>query len=149
MGLRNLTLPCHVVTVADGVTFTVRGLSPDDALGLYFRHAGQLSALFDQFAVKGAVTRDDVSAVSTVVIGSAPRVMAEIIAIASGSEPEDDTFEDDVKAALRLSAGVQMDALQKTADLTFSSDMPPGKFAAVVLALARSAAASLPPVQQT
>jgi hypothetical protein len=36
-------------------------------------------------------------------------------------------------AALNFSAGVQVDALTKIADLTFSSDMPPGKFLAVVV----------------
>jgi hypothetical protein len=148
MGLRNLNLPTSVVKVADGVEFTVRGFSPNDALGLYYRHSGQLAALFDQFAAKakasnGEVDRADVAAIGTTLVSSAPVIMAEVIAIAEGSNPAADDFGEDVAAAMRLTAGVQLDALQKIGELTFSSDMPPGKFAAVVLGLAQSATASL------
>lgn len=143
-GLRNLTLPTHEVKVSEGESFTVRGLSPNDALSLYYRHTGQLSALFDQFADKGELERTDINAVASTVVGTAPIVMAEIIAIGSGSNPGEAGFMEDVQIAMSLSAGVQMDALTKIADLTFTSDMPPGKFAAVVLMLARSATASLP-----
>lgn len=154
MGLRNLPLPMKTVEVADGVTFTVRGFSPNDALGLYHRHRGELSALFDQFTAKAKATDGDVDPTDIAHLGAnmvsgAPRIMAEIVAVASGSKPphddasDDGEFEADVEAALNLSAGVQMDALQKVADLTFTPDMPPGKFLAVVVSLAQSATASM------
>jgi hypothetical protein len=50
MGLRNLPNPMKTVEVADGVSFTVRGFSPNDALILYHRHRGIMSAMFDDFA---------------------------------------------------------------------------------------------------
>ncbi|MBH0113265.1 hypothetical protein I5E68_09935 [Novosphingobium sp. YJ-S2-02] len=149
MGLRNLTLPTKQVQVADGVSFTVRGLAPYDALGLYYRHTGELSALFDKLALKGSVEPGDVSAVTTVAVSAAPRVMAEIIVVAEGTDPSDEVFEEEVRAALKLPAAAQMDALGKIADLTFTSEMPPKKFLAVVLALAQGAAANLPAKPQT
>lgn len=164
MGLRNLPIPHRTVEVAEGASFTVRGFSPNDALGIYHRHAGGLSALFDEFAAKARSTKgkiDDIAEakrLGTGLVTGAPRIMAEIIAVASGSTPPDPMlqnqdpekyaeleaeFEADVRAALNLSAGVQMDALQKVGDLTFTSEMPPGKFLAVVVKLAGSATAAM------
>lgn len=141
MGLSDLGIevPVAKVQVADEF-FTVRGLSPDDAMGLYYRHPGQLSALFEELSGIAAQTSDvDPIQLAMRVVSEAPRIMAEIIAVASGSDPRDDAaFEADVSIAIRLSAGVQADALKKVADLTFSSDMPPGKFLDLVLTLARS-----------
>lgn len=151
MGLRNLQIPTKTVEVADGVSFTVRGFSPNDAVGLYHRHAGDLSSLFDEFAAnvkKKPKGKDsdavDVKALGVNMVGAAPRIMAEIIAIASGSDPLIvDDFEADVAMALNLSGGASMDALSKIGDLTFTSDMPPGKFLAVVVKLAQSATAAM------
>jgi hypothetical protein len=85
----------------------------------------------------------DVQALGVQMVNGAPRLMAEVIAIASGSRVDDPEFEADVDAAVDFSAGVQMDALTKIADLTFSSEMPPGKFLAVVVKLAASATAAM------
>jgi hypothetical protein len=126
MGLRDLVIPTEVVKVADG-EFTVRGLSPNDALGLYYRHAGQLSALFDQFTARSRTGEDvNVAEVGTSLVGGAPQIMAEIIAVASGSraprldEPDivkraaqETEWLLDVQKAIDLPAGAQMDALEK------------------------------------
>jgi hypothetical protein len=166
MGLRNLPIPTKTVEVADGVTFTVRGFSPNDALSIYHRHRGELSTMFDDLVgevKKGgkkakAVDVEQVKAFGANMVSGAPRIMAEIIAIASGSVAPSSTlrdeaelarlteeFEADVEAALKLSAAVQMDALQKIGDLSFTPEMPPGKFLAVVVRLAHSATAAMTP----
>lgn len=143
-----LVIPTATVEVAGGESFTVRGLSPNDALQLYYRHAGQLSALFDQFAgkvkAKEAVAESDVVQAGVAMVSGAPLIMAEIIAIGMGAKPDDiEGFAEIVTNLLDAPAGLQMDALQKIGGLTFSSDMPPGKFFGLVLAMAQSATAAL------
>lgn len=137
----------RTVDVADGESFTVRGISPADALGIYFRHAGELSALYDEFAEqtkkKGEPASVDVRNIGENMVAGSPRVLAEIIAVAADGDPQGDEFEADVAVALKFSVGVQMDALEKIAELTFTPAMPPGKFLAVVIRLAGSATAAL------
>lgn len=153
-GLRHLPLPHRTVEVAEGASFTVRGFSPDDALAIYHRHTGELSRLFDEFAGvakgKAKVEVDEIKAFTNSVgmnmVHGAPRVIAEIIAVAAGGNPQDeDEFNQDVSVALKLPAGAQLDALQKIGELTFTSEMPPGKFLAVVVKLAGGTAAALTP----
>lgn len=140
MGLRDIAIPKATVTVADQ-EFQVRGLSPEDAMGLYYRHAGQLSTLFDEFVNKTkSGTPVEAMDVGAALVSGAPRIMAELICIAA-----DDSDEETIATVLKFSAGVQVDALLKIADLTFREDMPPEKFAALVVAMARSAGASLRP----
>lgn len=141
-------IPMKTVEVADGVNFTVRGISPADALGIYFRHSGDLSALYDEFAgkvKKGKPDVVDVRALGENMVAGTPRVLAEIIAVAADGDPAGDEWEADVATALKFSAGVQMDALEKIASLTFTSAMPPKNFLAVVVKLAGSATAALTP----
>lgn len=143
--LANIVIPTDTVEIADGGKFAVRGISPEDALGLYYRHTGELSALFDKFAER-AKAREEVSAmeVGTAMVSGAPRIMAEIIALAADGDPRDaESFEQLVNVARKLPAGVQMDALQKIGALTFSSDMPAGKFFGLVVQMAQSATAVL------
>lgn len=143
MGLRDLIIPTERVEVADSY-FTVRGLSPNDALGLYYRHRGQLSAMFEQFSARAkAEVAVDVTEFGASLVGGAPQIMAEIIALASNSDPRGEDWDGDVGVALTLSAGVQMDALEKIGRLTFTSEMPPKKFFGLVLAMAQSATAAM------
>lgn len=161
MGLRNLPPVEAKVEVPGGGSFAVRGLDPDMVVGLYQRHAGQLSEVWDS-AMARAQGKDitaDVHGMVAGLIGDAPQIMAELIAIASGSQPTDtyvdpDTtvnplgltdYDRDVVAARRLPLPVQVDALQKVAGLTFSSDMPPGKFLAVVVQIAGATTAAFNP----
>jgi len=148
MGLRSLTLPTSNVKVADGVEFSVRGVSVMDAVFLYSRHAGEMTSLFEQYVTgaqkRGNVTAADVLAISRDVAAGTPVLMGELIALASGSRPErSDEFADDVAMAMSFPLAAQMDALQKIAVLTFTSEMPPGKFLAVVMAMAQGTTAAL------
>jgi len=148
MGPFNLVIPTEKVEVAGGEPITVRGLSPNDGLQLYYRHSGQLSALFDQFAgkvkSKEPVAESDVIQAGVTMVSGAPLIMAEIIALAIGAKTDDiEGFAEIVSKLIDSPAGFQMDALQKIGKLTFSSDMPPGKFFGLVLAMAQSATAAL------
>lgn len=160
MGLRNLSPAESKVEIPGGDSFAVRGLSPDMVLSLYNRHAGQLSALFDSAMAsargdEGAAL--DVQMLAGSLIADAPAIMAELIALASGSHPAQshvDTdalvnplgltdWELDVAAARALPLPVQVDALTKVAEVTFTSAMPAPKFLAVVVKMAASTTAAI------
>lgn len=155
-GLRNLKFPTVMVQTQGG-EFAVLGLTPDMVLGLYHRHQGDLAALFDYVVAqgKGEVSSNDPVSIAMGLVGQSPRIMAELIALASGSDPNDESVEQDttenplrltnwerdVAAARALTVPVQVDALMKIAQQTFSSDMPPGKFLTVVVQAASVTAA--------
>lgn len=138
-----------MVKVSETAGFGVRGLSPFAVLGLYRRHAGALSSLFETFVARvkreGQTFDVDTAAMNVGVemLAGMPQLMAEIIALGGGGKPGTPEFEAEVETALALSIGVQTDALQKIASLTFTSDMPPGKFLAVVLQAAQATTAAV------
>lgn len=145
MGLRDLSFP--VVTVqTPGGDFAVRGLSVNMVSGVYQRHRTAVSALFNQVTARHAETQpQDAGLIMAGMVNSAPAIMAEVIALASGSKPSNgDEYAEDVAIAAMLPLPVQVNALQKIADQTFTSDMPPGKLLAVVIKLAGDATAVLP-----
>lgn len=136
MGLRDLTFPTVVVQTSGG-PLPVRGLGCDHILGLFYRHRDELTALFDGVVgtvrTNGGLTPDDVVPIALQMIDIAPTVVAEIIALASGSDPRDkEGFAGDVGISRMLSIAEQMDALEKIAGQTFTSDMPPGKMLALL-----------------
>ena len=146
MGPLNLIVPTDTVAGLG----EIRGLSPNDGLTLYYRHAGELSKLFDQFAgkvkAKERVAESEVLQAGAAMVSGAPLIMAEIIVLALDGDPADvEGFARNVSQVMRMSAGMQMDALQKIGELTFSSDMPPGKFFGLVLSMAQSATAVMNP----
>jgi len=145
MGLRNLTFPTYEVQTAGG-NFAVRGLGFDHLLTLFQRHGLAMVAQFNAIAEKirgGAqLSEADVATFLVQAIDAAPQLVAEAIALASGSiapsglEDSDDpillTWVGDVVIARGLPVGAQMDALEKIALQTFTSDMPPGKMLALI-----------------
>ncbi len=145
MGLRNLSFP--VVTVdTPGGSFAVRGLTTDMVLGLYHRHRGQLSGLFDSVVARQKEQLpQDVPTIIASAMQSAPDIAAELIALASGSQPDGTAeWEADLEMARALSFPIQVDALEKVFGQTFTEAMPVGKFLAVVIKLAGDATAVLP-----
>lgn len=138
--LKNPT-PSKQVQVTDEESFPVRGLNPDDIMGIYYRHTGDLSGLFEKlfegFQSNGdRIDPNDLTAVALDLMRDAPHIMAEIIAAAAGGNPRDDeAWMIDVAIALKLPFAVQADALQKIVELTFTSEMPPKKFGNLVVAL--------------
>lgn len=155
--LLKIVKPMQTVSLGDseGQSFTVTGLTPNHIFGLYHRHRGQLAAMFDKVVGEGGeVDLDNVHGMAESLFNSAPLVMGEIIALASGGDPFDASpIDPDVPdgatrwqavltAATGLSLAVQMDALQKIGDLTFTVDMPPKKFLSALVQMVQSANAS-------
>lgn len=157
MGLRHLTLPSATVELPGGEHFTVRGVNPDMVVALYNRHRGELGTLFDGIVAGGELDRADVGMLAGQLMGAAPHIMGELIALASGSTPgathvDPDIvsnpqgltdWEQDVSAARNLPLPTQIDALMKIAEQTFTASMPVGKFLAVVIKAAGATTAAL------
>lgn len=152
--LRKIVKPIATVSLGDseGQSFTVTGLTPNHIFGLYHRHRGQLAALFEKVVADGGAPNvDDVAAMGQTLINSAPLVMAEIIALASGADPFDTSpvdpdvpdgatmWQSDLTLAAGLTLSVQLDALQKIGNLTFTPEMPPKKFLSALVEMIRSA----------
>lgn len=151
MKLRELSSPAptKLVKVTDTEGFTVRGLSPAHIVGLYYRHRmGSIGSAFDRardLYVKHnmAPNGDTVTEFLLGMMQDAPLLMAELIALGSDSDPEDEAnWAADVAVAQRLTFPVQVDALTKVHELTFTSDMPPGKFVSLVAKMVRLAPGS-------
>lgn len=159
--LRKLTKPVGTVTLADGQKFTVNGLSPSHIFGLYHRHPGELAALFSKYSEDGELTPEDTQPVAKTLVSMAPLLMAEIIALGTGGDPFDDrpldldtpegatVWQGDVALAAELTMPVQIDALQKIGDLTFTAEMPPKKFFGVLRKMLQSARETVSPSQTT
>ena len=146
--LENQIIPTTLVKVSDRGGFEVRGLSPYDITAMFLRHGGELNAIFDQFATKvragEAVNLGDGAAIIGGVLETAPLLIAEVIALATGADPADgDDWVKDVAVARKLSLGVQTEAVQQIAALTFTEDMPPGKFLSLALDAMQSATGAL------
>jgi hypothetical protein len=163
MGLRNLVTPSFTVLLpgAPGTeqSFTVRGVTTNQVITLYNRRRDQLEPLFARLANEKlvAVSQEANAELATVLLNQSPLLMAEVIAIAAGGNPYDDSPADpehpdgmtawqaDVAMAIDLPAPVQLDALQKIGALTFSPEMPPGKFVRVLVEMMKGATRNLSP----
>lgn len=130
--LRADLVPTTVVKVAEGKEFAVSGLHLDGILTICRRHWTDAGALFEKFlgdisSPDGTISLEDGGSLGSAVLGGAPRIAAEIIACAAGySAPEA------VDIFAELSFAVQLDALEKIAELTFTSEMPPKKVIEIV-----------------
>lgn len=156
-GLRGIVAPKATVTLTDGQMFTVSGLTPNHVFGLYHRHRGQVENVFDQVVRNGGeINTSTLAANAETLLLSTPLLMAEIVALGAGGNPFDDTpvdpdvpegvtaWQSEVGIAAGLPLPIQIDALQKIAKLSFSSDMPPKKFLAVLAAMIRGGRAASP-----
>jgi hypothetical protein len=118
MGLRSLRLPTETVEVPGSDSFAVRGLSLQDVTVLVRKHGPILTMLFEKFKTQtGDLSPETVAALGTSLLETAPEVASEIIALAEGSAEAED-----VEGAARLPFPVQVDALEKIATLTFTSE---------------------------
>lgn len=132
MGLQDIVLATASVKVSDGVQFAVRGLSPYDVATLYSRYQDEMANLFRR--VMDKANTDQTVDVETDVIMKAPELVAAAITLASSIDPADnETFLKAMSTARQLPVGAQVDALEKIGGLTFTSDMPPGKFVRLIV----------------
>lgn len=129
--------PLLPVRVSDEESFTVRGVGLNDIMAIYYRHTGGISLAFEklasQYRSSGQLGSEEVSGIIAGTIQELPIVTAELIAIASGSNVDEDAeFAADVALALNLGLGAQFAALEAIGKLTFTSEMPPKKFLALI-----------------
>ncbi|MEG3175868.1 hypothetical protein U1872_06470 [Sphingomonas sp. RB3P16] len=157
MAFQNLIRPKKTVTLSDGQTFAVGGLSPNQVFGLYHRHRGQLTALFERSIAAGEVDLPSVASTGESLVAEAPLLLAEIITIAAGGDPYTEVpidpevpegvtvWQADIAFMLDMPLPVQIDALQKIGEQSFTPDMPPKKFMGVLVKMLQDARESLPP----
>ena len=141
-------IPELKVQVSSDEHFVVRGLTPVGVFSLYKRHTGQLGEMFDRVMASvrdtGSAANADIEAAVLALLRDAPVLLGELIVIGCGGSPDDiDDFETSYGIATALPFPAQVDALHKIASLTFTSDMPVGKFAALIVSLAQKATAAM------
>jgi len=157
--------PEKVVQVSDSDGFTVRGLAPIGVMSIYKRHAATLSGFFERIMTgireRGKADEADVTEVMLALFQDWPEIVAELIALGTGADPATDALAPDhllraegllpehetnvditaydlaIHLARQLPMAVQLDALSKIGDLTFTSEMPVGKFAALVIQMSQ------------
>lgn len=143
-------VPQQVVQVSGDEGFVVRGLNPTAVFTLYYRHTGEIGQLFEQFLAlaqgEGGPKIEDAGSIIVTLLQNTPLVLAELIALAAGASPaDDDDWFESVGIARDLSFPVQVDALEKIGSLTFTSEMPVGKFLALVAKSAQAATSAAAP----
>lgn len=118
MGLKHLRFPEETILTAGG-SVTVRGLTLPNIMRLVKGHGTPLAAIFAKVMENGAagVDLEDVQALGTLLLTTAPRCLAEAIALATG-EADDESID----IAEMLPADVQILALEKIARLTFATE---------------------------
>jgi hypothetical protein len=126
--LRARLLVKRHVNVAGAEGFDVGGVSLDSILRIFRRHGDDLRGLFDKLVGANGISLDQASQLGGALLASAPRIAAELIAEAAGYIEAEaaDLF-------VQLPGPVQLEALDRIAELTFTSEMPPKKVIETVL----------------
>lgn len=133
MGLNNYIPQRHAFDLQGG-SFSVRGLSLEDVSRLIATHLPDLEALYDLFASNKINSTSDEqfeNLIKTLVI-EAPGFAANVIALAA-DEP------DTAKQAAMLPFPVQIEALMKIGDMTFTDVGGLGKGMESIAALLKKA----------
>lgn len=144
MGLKDLRIPEEIVEVTPGgESFAVRGLNVDDIAFLVQRHGETLTAEYERFAASDTeLSAQAISQFLVPLIDRAPALVSEVIACAS-----DDTSQEAMQTARRVGFMVQVDALEKIADLTFTAAGGPKKLVETVIRLAQGTTGLLQSLQ--
>lgn len=133
MGLKNITLPSAEVAFSGG-KFAVRGLSFDNIAYLVRKHKDGLRSLFDSFQEQGDLTTAGAMQFVVPLVEKMPSLAADIIACGSGDHK-------DAAIAAGLPFPVQVEALEKIIDLTFSVDGGVKKLLETVVRMAQGTTA--------
>ena len=135
MSLSNYKAPRENIDLKGG-SFSVRGLSLQDVSMLVQHHLPDIEAVFDLFGHLDTATPDEMRPVVTAMVAQAPGFAANVIALAS-DEPEQ------AQTAATLPAPVQIDALMKIGNLTFSDVGGPKNAMETIVALLANAKPNL------
>jgi len=134
MTLRNLTIPKAVILVGDD-PFTVSGVTASQVFALYRRHKDDLSTLFDNLSGRTTIEAGDVLNSVEGIIAMFPDLVGEVIVLAHGVSPDSPELDEEIAIARSLPITVQVEALMKIGELTFSPEMPPKKFFGLLVAM--------------
>lgn len=115
MGLKSLKFITAEVEVADGETFTVRGVSLQDAAILVELYQEPIMKLVGKIQEQGDAVNLEELARSAIL--DAPALAASLIAMAA-----DEMDEEGLAQAARLPIPVQLDAIFKIGELTFRTE---------------------------
>lgn len=113
MAFSDYVVPTVELTLPNGATATVRGIALQDITVLLSRHLPTITAFFNRMSSvrDGVVRPDQVAAISMDLLGSAPALAADIIALAADEPNMGPKIQ-------RYPIGVQVDALEKICTLT-------------------------------
>lgn len=141
MNLADIQIPTADVETPGG-SFAVRGLGIADFMQLVPKHLTPLNDVFKR-AQSGELSVDvaDMAGVAAILQQAAPNFVAEAIACAS------DAPEQAAKVA-KLGLGVQLDALEKVATLTFAAEGGLKKVVETVIRIAQGTTGLLETVNQ-
>ncbi|PAL23538.1 hypothetical protein [Sphingopyxis sp. GW247-27LB] len=135
--------PSRQIKMPNGVEISIRGIALDDALTIYRRHAGELSAWFERLALQAMENPEagfsfDAN-IASALVDTLPTVTADIVAIAMG-------YDDPAVIGIvqRMALAPKIAALEAIADLTFTEDMPPKKLFETVIQAAGLVRTSTP-----
>lgn len=127
--LADIDLEYAEVDLPNGKSFSVRGISLLDASTLINAHGDEVQAFFMKYATdRGAIKDQGVADVGLALLNTAPVLAAEVIAIAADAP-------DQATKVQKFPLGVQMEALEKIAKLSFDSEGGPKKFFEAVVRL--------------
>lgn len=121
MGLRNITIRREVVTLPDGQSFQVRGLTAFDIFDAIGAYGPQMSMLFAAVANRqqkgGSLSTDDVKAAILASIKEFPDLIAHAAASAA-----DDPSPEAITAFKQLPMTTQAETIEMIFSLTFASE---------------------------
>lgn len=129
MALEDFDLPTAEVSLPNGTTFTVRGLALLDLAPLITRRRQAIEGFFVKFSKQGAKGKaganSDIIGAATDLLSVAPELAGEVIACAADRPHL-------LAKIMILPITVQLEALEKIANLTFDAAGGPGNFFAAL-----------------
>ena len=140
MSLKKLKVAQAEIVKTSGGDLPVRGLSLSDITLLVERHRPVVEDLFDKYK-SGSVKVEDIDEQSfaVVLLREAPRLVAEVICVASDSELD----EESIDIANKLALPEQIDAIHKIGNATFKSEQDLGNVVSVVIQMFNGATKAL------
>lgn len=127
MGLRNLVIRREVVSLPDGQSFEVRGLSLFDIMSVLTTYGPQMSIVFGKLTaakrqgpISGGMVKETIASLSQ----EFPDLLAAAIALAA-----DDYSPEGLKIVKQLPLPTQIAAVETIFSLTFQSEGDVGKLA--------------------
>jgi hypothetical protein len=147
VGLTHLKAQTETVDTPGG-KFVVRGLSLDDVVAVCSGHVTTLSLLFNKIKANADATFSltDSIGIFTLLATDAPKAAAMIIAVAASDDSA--VTEKELIAARKLAFPAQIDALEKIAKLTFSTEADLKKVVEMIIRVANGTTSAISTIRQ-